>query len=199
MSEMPTSIDERKPTIRTVSEEDRHNWDARYTELGVAPADHAIPPPVFAPFEDLFPTKGLALELACGRGRGAHWLASRGMEVYGVDASSVAIDLARQLVSRSGCADRCRFDVVDLDDGLPECPPVDLLLCHLFRDPRLDRAIIDRVAPGGLLAVAVLSEVGVGPGQFRAPPGALRAAFDELERLVEGEGEGKAWILGRRR
>ena len=99
-----------------MSEEDRHHWDARYTELGVAPADHAIPPPVFAPFEDLFPTKGLALELACGRGRIALWLASRGMEVYGVDVSSVAIDLARGLVSDSGFADRCCFDVVDLVD-----------------------------------------------------------------------------------
>lgn len=121
------------------------------------------------------------------------------MEVYGVDVSSVAIDLARELVSRSGFADRCRFDVVDLDDGLPECPPVDLLLCHLFRDARLDRAIIDRLAPGGLLAVAVLSEVDVGPGPFRAQPGELRAALGDLELLVEGEGEGKAWILGRHR
>ena len=185
--------------MRTVSEEDGHHWDARYSELGMASADPAAPPPVFAPFEELFPTEGLALDLACGRGRGAYWLASRGMEVYGVDVSSVAIDLARKLVSRSGCADRCRFDVVDLDDGLPDGPPVDLLLCHLFRDPRLDRAIIDRVAPGGLLAVAVLSEVGAGPGRFRARPGDLRVAFGELERLVEGEGEGKAWIVGRRR
>lgn len=181
-----------------MSDEDRRHWDPRYTELGTAPADDAIPPPVFAPFEDLFPTKGLALELACGRGRCAHWLASRGMEVYGVDVSSIAIDLARELTSRSGCADRCRFEVVDLDDGLPECPPVDLLLCHLFRDPRLDRAIIDRVAPGGLLAVAVLSEVGVGPGPFRAQPGELRSAFGELQLLVEREGEGTACILARR-
>ncbi len=85
-----------------MSEKDRRHWDARYTELGMAPIGHAIPPPVFAPFEDLFPTKGLALELACGRGRCALWLASRGMEVYGVDASSVAIDLARELVSAVG-------------------------------------------------------------------------------------------------
>lgn len=181
-----------------MSGEDRDHWDARYTDLGMAPADAAIAPPVFASFEALFPTRGRALELACGRGRGAIWLASRGMQVHGVDVSSVAIDLARQLALRSGYADRCSFDVVDLDGGLPECAPVDLLLCHLFRDPRLDRAIIERVAPGGLLAVAVLSEVGAAAGRFRAAPGELRAAFGELERLVEGEGEGRAWLLGRR-
>jgi SAM-dependent methyltransferase len=121
------------------------------------------------------------------------------MEVHGVDVSRVAIDLARKLVSRSGFGDRCRFEVVDLDHGLPEGPPVDLLLCHLFRDARLDRAMIDRLAPGGLLAVATLSEVDVGPGSFRAEPGELRAAFGELELLVEGESKGRAWILGRRR
>ncbi len=181
-----------------MSDEDRRHWDARYTEGVIAPVGHAIPPPVFASFEHLFPTRGLALELACGRARGALWLASRGMEVYGVDVSSVAIDLARDLVSRSGFANRCRFDVVDLDGGLPECPPVDLLFCHLFRDPRLDRAMIDRLAPGGLLAVAVLSEVGHGPGPFRAQPGELRRAFGELELLVEREGEGTACILARR-
>ncbi len=182
-----------------MSEEDRRHWDARYNEGGPAPVGPDLPPPVFARFEDLFPTGGLALDVACGRGRGALWLASRGMEIYGVDVSPVAIDLARELVSSSEFADRCRFDVVDLDGGLPECPPVDLLFCHLFRDPRLDRAMIDRLAQGGLLAVAVLSEVGAGPGRFRAKPGELRGAFGELELLVEGEGEGEgqAWILGR--
>ncbi len=181
-----------------MSDEDRSHWDDRYTEGGIAPVGHAIPPPVFASFEHLFPTGGLALELACGRGRGALWLASRGMEVYGVDVSPVAIDLARELVSRSGFADRCRFGVVDLDGGLPECPPVDLLFCHLFRDPRLDRAMIDRLAPGGLLAAAVMSEVGVGPGPFRMRPGELRDAFAELELLADHESEGLACILARR-
>ena len=162
-------------------------------------SDHDPPPPPnFAHVEHLFPTQGHALELACGRGRAAVWLASRGIDVWAVDVSPVAIDLARQLTSLSGFARRCRFDVVDLDDGLPEGPPVDLLFCYLFRDQRLDRAMMERLAPGGLLAVAVQSEVGVGPGAFRVPPGELRHAFGELEVLEEGEGEGMAWILARR-
>lgn len=126
------------------------------------------------------------------------WLATRGMEVWGVDVSPVAIDLAHELTSLSGVADRCRFDVVDLDGGLPEGPPVDLLVCHLFRDQRLDQAMIERLTPGGLLAVAVRSEVGVGPGPFRVRPGELRDAFGELEVRSEGEGEGMAWIMARR-
>jgi len=90
------------------------------------------------------------------------------MSVLGVDVSPVARDLARQLASRSGVADRCRFEVWDLDEGLPPGLPVDLVICHMFREPRLDRLMVDRLRPGGVLAIATLSEVGVEPGRFRA-------------------------------
>jgi SAM-dependent methyltransferase len=120
-----------------------------------------------------------------------------------VDVSPAAIDLARQLVELSGVASRCRFDVFDLDAGLPDGGSVDLVLCYLFRDVRLDRAIVDRLLPGGLLAVAVRSEVDVGPEEFpdgsrRIRPGELREAFDHLEVLDEGEGDGMARILARK-
>lgn len=57
---------------------------------------------------------------------------------------------------------------------------------------------MERLAPGGLLAVAVLSEVGVGLGEFRARPGELRESFGKLEILDQGEGDGMARILARR-
>ncbi len=183
-----------------LSEEDRRHWDSRYAEAGMAPIG-GFPPPVFAPFEHLFPTEGHALELACGRGRAAVWLAGRGMNVWAVDVSSVAIDLSGQLAVLSGVANRCRFEVLDLDGELPEGPPVDLILCHLphlFRDQRLNEAMIDRLARGGLLAVAVLSEVGPGPGPFRVRPGELLDAFGKLGVFVQGEADGMAWILARR-
>ena len=41
-----------------------------------APVESVGPPPVFAPFEDIFPTAGHALDLACGQGVGSVWLAS---------------------------------------------------------------------------------------------------------------------------
>lgn len=154
-------------------------------------------PPVFAPYGSAFPTTGTALDLACGRGPVAVWLAQRGLRVWGLDVSPVAVALARELADAYGVAARCRFDVADLDDGLPAGPPVDVVVCHLFRDPRLDTAVVERLVPGGLLAVAVLSEVGAEPGPYRARPGELLDAFAALDVVAAGEGDGQAWLVAR--
>ncbi len=180
-----------------MSEQDREHWDRRYDEGGMAPLE-IMGPQEFARSEALFPKTGRALELACGRGLAGVWLADRGLDYFGVDVSPVAIALARRLAGELSLADRCHFSVHDLDTGLPEGPQVGLLFCHKFRDARLDRPIIERLAPGGVLAIAVLSEVGVGAGPFRARPGELTRAFAQLEIMVAGEADGMAWLMGQK-
>jgi SAM-dependent methyltransferase len=182
--------------VRAVSEQDRIRWDQRYRgeTAGIEPGL----PPRFAAFQDWFPVEGRALDLACGRGSAAVWLAMRGMEVLGVDVSPVAIEAAIALADEAGVADRCRFLVHDLDGGLPEGPSVAVLICHLFRDARLDRAMLDRLAPGGLLAIAVLSEAGSGRGRFRASRDELRQTWSGLDIVADGDHGGVAWLIGRR-
>ncbi|BAX92674.1 class I SAM-dependent methyltransferase [Mycobacterium shigaense] len=181
-----------------MTDADRARWDERYAGEGPAPIGAIAPPDTFAAHVDAFPGAGQALDLACGRGLGSVWLARRGLNVWGLDVSGTAIGQARDLARRSGIAGRCRFNVADLDQGLPAGPPVDVLLCHKFRDRRLDDALIERLVPGGLLAIAALSEVGAAPGPFRAVAGELAAAFAELEVIAAGEGDGLAWLLARR-
>jgi SAM-dependent methyltransferase len=183
--------------VARVTEQDRVRWDELYAGRGPARVSAVGPPPVFAPFGNVFPTTGYALDLACGQGLGTVWLARRGMDVWGFDVSPMAIGQARDLARRSRVSDRCRFDVVDLDHGLPTGPPVDAIVCHKFRDRRLDRAIVRRLAPGGLLAISALSEVGATPGPFRVAPGELPAVFAELDLIAAGEGHGEAWLLAR--
>ncbi|MCV7281697.1 class I SAM-dependent methyltransferase [Mycolicibacterium flavescens] len=181
-----------------MSEQDRVRWDECY--LNQAPPDVSAVrrPQVFAPFEAEFPAEGRALDIACGLGAASVWLARRGLDVWGVDISRKAIDHARELANRVGVGKRCRFVVVDLDDGLPVGPPVDVVLCNRFRDSRLYAPIIDRLAPGGLLAISVLSSVGVKPGRFQAAPGELTTAFAQLEVIAAGEGDGEAWLMARK-
>ncbi|OIN82649.1 class I SAM-dependent methyltransferase [Mycobacterium malmoense] len=180
-----------------MAEGDRRRWDERYASQGPPPVNAVGPPGVLARHADMFPAAGRALDLACGQGRAAVWLARRGLDVLGLDISPVAIGQARDLAERGGVGDRCQFDVLDLDDGLPAGPPVDVILCHKFRDRRLYRVIVERLAPGGLLAIVVFSEVGAEPGPFRAAPGELAAAFAELDQVAAGEGDGHAWLLAR--
>ena len=181
-----------------MSDEDRVRWDLRYAARHDLGADDIALPAVFGPYAELIPTSGRALEVACGGGASAVWLALRGMDVLGVDVSPVAVGAARDLARRRRLTARCHFGVVDLDAGLPAGPPVDLLLCNMFRDPRLYGAIVDRLASGGLLAISVLSEVGAEPGPFRAPAGELTDAFGDLQVIAANEAEGRAWLVARR-
>ncbi len=182
-----------------MSDNDRIRWNARYLGQGAPPTDAIGLAAVFQPYHDTFPHSGRALDVACGPGLGAVWLALRGLTVWGLDVSEVAIDQARDLARRHRVDDRCRFEIVDLDHGLPPGPPVDVIYCHKFRDRRLDRTMVERLTPGGLLAIAVLSQFGAAPGPFRAAPGELDAAFADLEPIAAGEGGGQAWLLARRR
>jgi len=105
---------------------------------------------------------------------------------------------ARDLAERCGVTHRCQFGVVDLDDGLPAGEQANTIVCHRFRAPHRYPAIVERLAPGGLLAIAVLSEVDGGPSPYRASPGELSVAFADLDLIAEGEGDGVAWLMARR-
>lgn len=175
---------------------DRERWDARYAAAGeLAPR----PPDALRGHLELVPTTGRALDVACGRGAVAVWLAGRGLDVDAVDVSEAGLAAGAELAARHGAAVRWRRH--DLDGGLPAAVagPYELVVCQRFRDPVLYPALVDRLAPGGLLAVTVLSEVGGTPGAFRAPPGELRTAFAGLDVLVDVERDGEAHLVGRAR
>ncbi|MEZ0340828.1 cyclopropane-fatty-acyl-phospholipid synthase family protein [Mycobacterium sp. pV006] len=181
-----------------MSDDDRRHWDRRYADRGPAGLDEVGLPSPFRDFSDVFPRTGTGLDVACGRGGAAIWLAQRGLTVHGYDVSAVAVSQARELAQLAGCAERCHFEVVDLEAGLPPGPPAGVIVCSRFRDARLDDVLIARLAPDGLLAVSALSEVGANPGRYRAARGELTRAFARLEVLAAAEADGLAWVLARK-
>lgn len=188
---------------KSVTKTDQERWDARYRDASQRPqpADFGAEtgaPSVFLAHADQLLSSANALELACGTGRTAVWLAINGVDVKAYDVSPVAIEAAERNAKAAGVGSRCHFEVADFDDGLPVGDPVDLVVCHLFRDSRLDRALIDRLSPGGVLAIAALSEVGSTAGRFRCKPGELFDAFSSLELIGASEADGVAWLVGRR-
>ncbi|HEY0815586.1 MAG TPA: class I SAM-dependent methyltransferase [Pseudonocardia sp.] len=175
-----------------MSEADRRRWDARHA---VAVDVGALAPDLLRGRSELVPSAGRALDVACGRGAVALWLARRGLSVDAVDVSAVALEVA----ARNTGDLPVRWWRHDLDTGLPPgcAGPYDVVVCQRFRDPALYPALAAALAPGGLLAITVLSEVDEGPGPWRAPAGELLGAFGHLEVLVHTEANGEASLLGR--
>lgn len=58
-----------------------------------------------------------AVDLGCGSGANAVFLAEHGFDVTGVDFSPVALARARALAEDAGVTDRCRFVIGDLTAG----------------------------------------------------------------------------------
>jgi SAM-dependent methyltransferase len=128
---------------------DREEWNRRYGErelLWTAEPNRFV----VAETADLAP--GAALDLACGEGRNAVWLAERGWRVTGVDFSDVAIAKARALAEGRGVEGE--WVVADLVGYRPEPGAFDLVLLLYFQVPEDERRLIvraaaDAVAPGG--------------------------------------------------
>ena len=77
----------------------RQMWNERYANKALVWS--AGPNELFArEVQDLKP--GKALDIACGEGRNAIWLAERGWDVTAIDFSDVAIEKGRQIAVKRG-------------------------------------------------------------------------------------------------
>ena len=69
-------------------------WDERYAATALV---WSAGPNQFVESELASLPPGRALDLACGEGRNARWLAERGWQVTAIDWSQVAVDKGRQV------------------------------------------------------------------------------------------------------
>lgn len=99
---------------------------------------------------------GRALDLACGEGRNAVWLAERGWEVTGVDFADVGLDKARGLAAARGVDPTwVEADLLDYDPPPEAFDLVVILYLQLPADERrrVLRSAAAAIAPGGTLLV----------------------------------------------
>lgn len=116
-------------------------WDRRYASGELLWSTHASN---FLEQAVLGLESGRALDLACGQGRNAVWLAERGWQVTGVDFSSVGIEQARQLAAAQEI--EVEWIEADLLDFTPEPQGFDLVLMFYLQVPQEERRRIIRAA-----------------------------------------------------
>ncbi|HHX85007.1 MAG TPA: class I SAM-dependent methyltransferase [Actinomycetales bacterium] len=136
---------------------DASDWNARYLAQpdvwGTTPAARIVAEVTNA--EDHGLTVGTAIDLACGDGRHARWLAAHGWDVTAVDFSEVAIEQARDKDSDEGRSGHVDWVVGDATTWSP-AEQVDLVVIgflHLELDA-LTRVISEAgrwLRPGGHL------------------------------------------------
>ncbi|MEF2977117.1 class I SAM-dependent methyltransferase [Subtercola sp. YIM 133946] len=103
-------------------------------------------------------TPSTALDLGCGEGADAIWLAEQGWRVTAVDVSTTALERARRAAAAAGVDDRIEWLQADLVAAFP-AGEFGLVSAQFLQSPieldrdRILRGARDAVAPGGHLLV----------------------------------------------
>lgn len=185
-------------------------------------ASEELPPPsgILRELLPLLPM-GRALDLACGTGRNAIFLAQHGWSVTALDGSSVALEKLRRAAAERGLlanepaqrdASYARSGEIqriecDLERDVLPSASFDLMVCIHFLQRSLFPWMENSLAPGGVLLMETHTRAQL---QFAGGPrnpeyllecGELRAAFPGLETVFYRElraGQGIATLLAQK-
>lgn len=148
---------------------------------------------------DLLPRGGRVLDVACGRGRHALWLAERGFDVHAIDRNPDAIEHLNAIASRADL--NLRADRIDLETDPPPAlgdSAYDLVIGFNYLHRPLMPALRAAVKPGGRVFYETFTSRQAERGHPRNPAfllqtgelAMLMAPFAVL-RSREGEVDGR--------
>lgn len=130
--------------------DDRERWNARHAEACVGGwqvrswlVDH------LELLQERLP--GRALDVGCGRGREALYLAEHGFTVDAIDVSDVAVDAVRDSAGKRDLPVHARRADLSTGAALTGAQPYDVVTCFYFLQRPLLAQIAQALAPGGLV------------------------------------------------
>ncbi len=178
-----------------MSEVDRKRWNERYSS-GWRTVIHKT-------LLDFYPLakRGRALELACGTGENAVFLAKQGFHVDAVDVSDVAIDRARALAKEEGLY--VNFIRADLDEyDLPE-NTYDLVVVFYYLNRKLFPKIEKALKKGGVLIYQTYNERHLSirhdfNREYLLRLGELCSSFPELQLIHCKEEDNVSTLIARK-
>ena len=167
---------------------DSASWDRRYQGSELV---WTAEPNRFLVAETETLTPGHAIDLACGEGRNAVWLAEHGWQAVGVDFSEVGLQKARELASGRG--ENVEWVAADLLDYRPDPQAFDLVLVFYLQVPAADRrpilhAAAEAVAPGGTFLLVAHDSSNLPHGHGGPQDPARLYTADDVVTDIEGSG-----------
>jgi SAM-dependent methyltransferase len=132
---------------------------------------------------------GRAIDLACGEGRNAVWLAERGWQVTGVDFSTVGLEKARALAAARGV--EAEWIAADLLDYRAAPEGFDLVILFYLQVPAVQRTgIVSRaagaVAPGGTFVLVAHDSANLERGHGGPQDPAVLYTAEDVNRDLNG-------------
>jgi len=169
---------------------DLTGWDLRYRSGERASEDIEAPPTKLLMETAARMKPGKALDVACGTGRNALWLAKQGWQVTAVDGAGSAIEILRRRAAENHAEIDAR--IADLETGEYRIEPAswDLIAICYYLQRDLFEPAKRGLLPGGVLVCIVHTVEGdEEPTASRMRPGELAALFEGWKILHSYEGK----------
>jgi SAM-dependent methyltransferase len=170
---------------------DAEAWDQRYAESGLL---WSTTPNQFVESDLADLDAGRALDLACGEGRNALWLAGRGWQVTAVDFSGVALDKGRALEARAAGVDDppvswVRADALTFDVGGAPYDLVVLAYLQLAAEERRTavRRAFCALRPGGTFFLVAHDATNLAEGTGGPTDASVLFTAEEVLSDLDGE------------
>lgn len=143
--------------------EPERDWNARYSAADASPAAAQV----LRDYRHLLPNSGRALDLACGLGGNALFLAEHSLQAHAWDASAVAIAKLKAHAAARNLT--VHTEVRDVVAQPPEPGGFDVIVVSRFLDRGLAPALIAALRPNGLLFYQTFTRIKVDDSPLRNP------------------------------
>jgi len=187
-----------------MSNADILKWDAKYRSseaiVSIEPEQELLE------YGSILPQSGQALDLACGLGKNALFIAQRGFDVTAIDGSDQGLDKLRNSARAHGLAHQIKTRQADLDQYSFAEAYFDLILVVRYLNRDLFSGIVSALKPGGVLIYKTFNRnilkqrPGFNPA-YTTETIELAEAFSSLEIIADNRDDAQseyAFMIGKK-